>query len=101
MKSPVKSLLLTAAMAVVAMQAGAAEDASCRTVRFADVGWSDIAATTGMASVVLEGLGYKPTVTVASIPIAFTGMKNKQIDVFLGYWSPAMTPVIEPFVTAV
>jgi len=80
--------------------AAAAEEAGCRTVRFADVGWSDIAATTGMASVVLEGLGYKPSVTIASLPIAFAGMKNKQIDVFLGYWNPSMTPVIEPFVKA-
>ena len=39
----------------------AAEPATCRTVRFADVGWTDIAATTGLASTVLEGLGYKPT----------------------------------------
>ena len=100
MTFPMKSLVLTAAMALAAMQAGAAEDAACKTVRFADVGWSDIAATTGMASVVLEGLGYKPTVTIASIPIAFAGMKNKQIDVFLGYWNPSMTPVIEPFVKA-
>jgi glycine betaine/proline transport system substrate-binding protein len=80
--------------------AGAAEEPSCKTVRFADVGWSDIAATTGLASVVLEGLGYKPTVTIASIPITFAGLKNKQIDVFLGYWNPSMTPVIEPFVKA-
>lgn len=75
-----------------------ADDASCKTVRFADVGWSDIAATTGLASVVLEGLGYKPTVTIASVPITFAGMKKKQIDVFLGYWNPSMTPQIEPFI---
>ncbi|MEO8543845.1 MAG: choline ABC transporter substrate-binding protein [Burkholderiaceae bacterium] len=87
-------------MAASVVPAIAAEDAACKTVRFADVGWSDIAATTGMTSVVLEGLGYKPTVTIASIPIAFAGMKNKQIDVFLGYWNPSMTPVIEPFVKA-
>jgi glycine betaine/proline transport system substrate-binding protein len=86
------------AVAALAAQSALAEDASCKTVRFADVGWSDIAATTGMASVVLEGLGYKPTVTIASIPIAFAGMKKKQIDVFLGYWNPSMTPQIEPFV---
>ncbi|MEO6625962.1 MAG: choline ABC transporter substrate-binding protein [Burkholderiaceae bacterium] len=78
----------------------AAEDASCKTVRLADVGWSDIAATTGLASVVLEGMGYRPTVTVASIPITFAGLKNRQIDVFLGYWSPTMTPVAESFVKA-
>jgi len=100
MRSTMKSLALMAAVAAFALPALAAEDAACKTVRFADVGWSDIAATTGMASVVLEGLGYKPTVTIASIPIAFAGMKNKQIDVFLGYWNPSMTPVIEPFVKA-
>ncbi|HOZ63455.1 MAG TPA: choline ABC transporter substrate-binding protein [Burkholderiaceae bacterium] len=89
-----------AALAAMGTQSALADDASCKTVRFADVGWSDIAATTGMASVVLEGLGYKPTVTIASIPIAFAGMKKKQIDVFLGYWNPSMTPQIEPFVKA-
>ena len=96
MKRPVAVIL--AAVAALTTQSAMADDASCKTVRFADVGWSDIAATTGMASVVLEGLGYKPTVTIASIPIAFAGMKKKQIDVFLGYWNPSMTPQIEPFV---
>jgi len=98
MKRSVAGIL--AAIAALTAQTALADDASCKTVRFADVGWSDIAATTGMASVVLEGLGYKPTVTIASIPIAFAGMKKKQIDVFLGYWNPSMTPQIEPFVKA-
>lgn len=98
MPSSLKSLCLAAAVALTALSAHAAEDASCKKVRFVDVGWSDIAATTGMATVVLEALGYDPTVTIASIPIAFAGMKNKQIDVFLGYWNPSMTPVIEPFI---
>ncbi len=89
-----------AALAALGGQNALAEDASCKTVRFADVGWSDIAATTGLASVVLEGLGYKPTVTIASIPIAFAGMKKKQIDVYLGYWNPSQTPMMEPFVKA-
>jgi len=99
MKLKTTTLVATALLSL-GLQAHAAEDASCKTVRFADVGWSDIAATTGLASVVLEELGYKPTVTIASIPITFAGMKNKQIDVFLGYWNPSMTPVIEPFVKA-
>jgi len=97
-----KMVTIAAAAAAIASLSGQAwaDDAACKTVKFADVGWSDIAATTGMASVVLEGLGYKPTVTIASIPIAFAGMKKKQIDVFLGYWNPSMTPQIEPFVKA-
>ncbi|MEY3123962.1 MAG: hypothetical protein RLZZ573_482 [Pseudomonadota bacterium] len=100
MKLSSKAIGIVAALAAFSAQSVMAEDASCKAVRFADVGWSDIAATTGMASVVLEGLGYKPTVTIASIPIAFAGMKKKQIDVFLGYWNPSMTPQIEPFVKA-
>ncbi len=95
-----KTTALLTATLFCALHVGAAEDPSCKKVRFADVGWSDIAATTGLASVVLEGMGYKPTVTIASIPITFAGMKNRQIDVFLGYWNPSMTPVIEPFVKA-
>lgn len=98
MKLSRKLIAIVAAVAAAGGQMAQAEEASCKNVRFADVGWSDIAATTGMASVVLEGLGYKPTVTIASIPIAFAGMKKKQLDVFLGYWNPSMTPQMEPFV---
>ncbi|WP_017876393.1 MULTISPECIES: choline ABC transporter substrate-binding protein [unclassified Janthinobacterium] len=90
----------SAALVLTALPAAATEPASCRTVRFADVGWSDIAATTGIATVVMEGLGYRPTTTLASVPIAFSGIKNKQIDAFLGYWNPSMTPIIAPFLKA-
>ena len=92
--------LASTVLSLCAPLASAQEAASCKTVRFADVGWSDIAATTGLASVVLEGLGYKPTVTIASVPITFAGIKSKQIDAFLGYWNPSMTPMMEPFVKA-
>ncbi len=77
--------------------AWAQEPASCEKVRFAEIGWADIAATTGVAMVLTEGLGYDPSKVMASVPIAFTGVKNKQIDAFLGYWSPSMDAVIEPF----
>ena len=73
---------------------------SCREVRLADVGWSDIAATTGISSVVLDSLGYQPVVTLSTARVAFAGMKARQIDVFLGYWKPSMSPLIEPFVKA-
>ena len=100
MKLTVSMLACAAAVLSLTVPLAHAEDASCKPVRFADVGWSDIAATTGLASVVLEGLGYKPTVTIASVPITFAGIKSKQIDAFLGYWNPSMTPMIEPFVKA-
>lgn len=87
------------ALAVISGSAAASKEPSnCRDVRFADVGWTDIAATTALASTLLEGLGYRPKAMLASVPITFAGIKKKQIDVFLGYWSPSMTPMIEPFV---
>ncbi|WP_246793750.1 choline ABC transporter substrate-binding protein [Burkholderia perseverans] len=100
-----KRFLITAAcglgMAVTPWTAArAADPQACKTVRFADVGWSDIAATTGLASTMLAGLGYTPTKTIASVPITFAGIKSKQIDVFLGYWSPTMDPIIAPFTRA-
>jgi len=90
-------LSVAALGAAVSGVSAASDPSSCRTVRFADVGWTDIAATTAVASTVLEGLGYKPTTTIASVPITFAGIKKKNIDVFLGYWNPSMTPMIEPF----
>ena len=96
-----KSLKTTAAIGLLscAMMQGAmaAEEASCKQVRFAEIGWADIAATTGVAMALTEGLGYEPRKIMASVPIAFTGVKNGQVDVFLGYWDPSMEPVIAPF----
>ncbi|MDR5740619.1 choline ABC transporter substrate-binding protein [Caballeronia sp. LZ016] len=80
------------------VSAHAADPAACRAIRMADIGWSDIAATTGLATNVLLGLDYAPSKIIASEPITFAGVKAKQIDAFLGYWSPSMDSVIEPFV---
>ena len=77
--------------------AQAAEPDSCSTVHFADVGWSDIAATTGTTSAVLKALGYDTDVKVLSVPVTFQSMKNKDIDVFLGNWMPTMEADLKPF----
>lgn len=90
-----------AALAVVLAQsvaALAAEPESCKTVRFADVGWTDITATTGTASRVLSALGYTPKSEVLSVPVTYTAMKNKSIDVFLGNWMPTMEADRKPYV---
>ncbi|HEY4037398.1 MAG TPA: choline ABC transporter substrate-binding protein [Burkholderiaceae bacterium] len=90
-------LALLGALALASSGAHATEPAECRPVRFADIGWTDITATTSLATVLLNGLGYKPVSTIASVPIAFTGLKKKSLDVFLGYWNPSMVPIIDPF----
>jgi glycine betaine/proline transport system substrate-binding protein len=85
------------ALCLAAGSASAAEPASCETVRFSDVGWTDITATTAMASVLLEGLGYKTKVQMLSVPITYASLKNKDIDVFLGNWMPSMAADIKPY----
>ncbi len=85
---------------LLALPAWAKEPESCHNVRFAEIGWSDIAATTGIASVVFSGLGYKPTSSMASEPITFAGLKNKQLDIYLGYWVPSQTAALTPFIKA-
>ncbi|SFH78053.1 choline ABC transporter substrate-binding protein [Modicisalibacter xianhensis] len=71
---------------------------SCQTVRFAEVGWTDITATTALASEVLEGLGYKTSSDTVSVPIAYAGMKNGDFDVFLGNWMPSMASISDPYI---
>lgn len=97
--SPFKTLL-AAAVSVLALGAAnvsAAEAESCGKVRFSDVGWTDITATTATTTVLLKSLGYETEVTVLSVPVTYTSLKNKDIDVFLGNWMPTMEADIAPF----
>ncbi|TIX88459.1 choline ABC transporter substrate-binding protein [Rhizobium sp. P44RR-XXIV] len=75
----------------------AAEPASCSTVHFADVGWTDITSTTATASILLKALGYDTDVKVLAVPVTYQSLKNKDIDVFLGNWMPSMAENIKPF----
>ncbi|MET1413808.1 choline ABC transporter substrate-binding protein [Roseibium sp. HPY-6] len=68
----------------------ASDPDACKTVRFSDVGWTDITATTAATSVVLEALGYEPDVKLLSVPVTYASLKNKDIDIFLGNWMPTM-----------
>lgn len=85
------------AMALFTTTASAAEPASCGTVRFSDVGWTDITATTATASVILKSLGYETDVKILSVPVTYTSLKNKDIDVFLGNWMPTMEGDIKAY----
>jgi glycine betaine/proline transport system substrate-binding protein len=88
---------LGAAILLAGNPAAAADPESCRTVRFSDVGWTDITSTTAATSVVLEGLGYQPETETLSVPITYASLENKDIDVFLGNWMPSMAGDAEPY----
>src|SRR5690606_39387444 len=57
------------ALAGLSGAASAADPAACETIRLSDPGWTDITSTNSVASVLLEGLGYKPDVKTMSVPI--------------------------------
>ena len=71
--------------------------ADCGTVRFSDVGWTDITATTAVASTILDALGYQTETLVLSVPVTYTSMASGDIDVFLGNWMPTMEADIAPY----
>jgi glycine betaine/proline transport system substrate-binding protein len=87
--------LLLAALAFTAT--AATDPASCRIVRFSDIGWTDVTATTGLASRLVRMLGYQPAVTVLSVPVTYASLKNRDIDVFLGNWMPAQAADLRPY----
>ncbi len=90
---------LAAAVAVGAAGAAYAGDPeSCKTIKFSDVGWTDITSTTAITAQILTALGYTPKVTVLSVPVTYASMKNKDIDVFLGNWQPSMENDRKPYV---
>lgn len=92
-----KKLILACAGLAISGAAVAAPNAECKTVRFADVGWTDITATTALASEVLAGMGYEPEAKVLSVPVTYRSLKNKDIDVFLGNWMPTMEGDVRPY----
>ncbi|WP_103171687.1 choline ABC transporter substrate-binding protein [Paracoccus sp. SY] len=91
-----KSLITTLAIAV-AGPAFAAEPDDCRQVVFSDVGWSDITATTALASTVLQALGYETETKLLSVPVTYTALSTDDVDIFLGNWMPTMEADIAPY----
>lgn len=95
-----RSLLSLALSSTLVSPVFAAEPAECKNVRLGVVNWTDVIATSAMAQVLLEGLGYQVKQTSASQQIIFAGIRDKRLDMFLGYWNPLMTQTITPFVDA-
>lgn len=92
--------LISCCLLVLSPYALAAEDASCKNVRMGVVNWTDVIATSAMAQTLVDGLGYKTKQTSASQQIIFAGLRDKRLDMFLGYWNPIMNQSITPFVDA-
>lgn len=92
-------LRLTTSACALGLTATAAM-ADCETITFADVGWTDITATTATTTQVLEALGYDTEIKVLSVPVTYTSLAAGDIDVFLGNWMPTMEADIAPYTEA-
>jgi glycine betaine/proline transport system substrate-binding protein len=93
-----KSMIACAAACLLTIAtAEAAEPESCRTVRLAEPGWNDLAFTTGVAQALLKSLGYEAESDLLGIDVIYLSLKNKDLDVFLGYWDPAMRTYFAPY----
>ena len=88
---------LKSTLSALAIAAAAPAFADCDTVTFSDVGWTDITATTAATTVVLEALGYETDIKVLSVPVTYTSLANKDVDIFLGNWMPTMEADIAPY----
>lgn len=75
-----------------------ADPPACKQVRISDIGWTDVTSTTALFSALVQQLGYDAQVTVLSIPVTYTSMRNKDIDVFLGNWMPSMEQDRKPYI---
>lgn len=90
-----KKLLLTASALVLSCTLPAYAD--CSTVRLAEPGWTDLALTTAITQILLEGMGHETESDVLGIPIIYQSMKRGDLDVFMGYWDPAMEVYFDPY----
>lgn len=102
MKKSASKSALVASLAALSVTAGphsarAAEPATCQTVRLAEPGWNDLAFTTGIGMTLLKQLGYDAQSSLLGIDVIYLSMKNNDLDVFLGYWDPAMITYAKPY----
>ncbi len=84
------TLLKVGLVATSLLSASTAFASQCDTVRFSDVGWTDITATTAVTTELVTGLGYGASTQLLSVPVTYTSLANGDIDVFLGNWMPTM-----------
>jgi glycine betaine/proline transport system substrate-binding protein len=97
MKTMIKTLAVATATLVLSTTGAFAEEASCKNVRFSDVGWTDITATTAATTEVLKALGYETDIKLLSVPVTYVSLAKGDVDVFLGNWMPTMEGDIKKY----
>lgn len=81
----------------ISTAAMSAPNFDCHKIRLAEPGWTDLAYTSGVTQLLLNQLGYDASVDILGMTVMLESMKNKDIDVMMGYWDPAMDAYIHPY----
>ncbi|MDK2776720.1 MAG: glycine/betaine ABC transporter substrate-binding protein [Pseudomonadota bacterium] len=95
-----KILSYTCLLLCLALPARADDSAAsaCRTVTIGVVDWTDLHVANGIAQELLQRLGYRVELSEQpATPQIFSQMDAAAIDVFLGYWTPAMSEIARPY----
>ncbi|WP_111494835.1 choline ABC transporter substrate-binding protein [Marinobacter bohaiensis] len=71
---------------------------ACNQIQFGIVDWTDVKATTAVASELLKALDYDVDISDHSVVDTYDALANGDIDVFLGNWMPSMAPIADPLI---
>lgn len=74
-----------------------ADAEACKTVRLADLGWTDIMLTDATAGLLLEALGYEPSETLLGLDVAYVSLREGDMDIFQGNWRPVQDENYQEF----
>jgi glycine betaine/proline transport system substrate-binding protein len=91
------ALALSAGLLSLTSSAQAADAETCKSIRFADVGWTEIQVISEIASNLAGALGYTGEVKTLSVPVTFASLKSKDVDIFFGNWMPSQTADIKAY----
>lgn len=89
--------LIAGLLLAMSAQAAAAEDASCQTISFAEIGWTDTTVITSVARFLLERLDYQTRVDRLSVPDTFKQLATGELDVLMGNWMPSQKAELDQY----
>lgn len=70
------------------------------TIRFGVPPWPGLTVKTAVVSRLFEALGYETETRNIGNSIAFQGVADRSLDVFMGYWSPNMDSMVQKYLDA-
>ncbi|WP_157729977.1 glycine betaine ABC transporter substrate-binding protein [Bacterioplanes sanyensis] len=72
--------------------------AECKTVNFGLVDWTDLRATTAVASELLQELGYRPRQNEMEVATIYEQLAAGKLDAYLGLWLPSGQAQVDPYI---